>query len=112
MLQGDNVAGGIGVDKEFIESILVPQVMLYGFLGFTPDVDGFRINPKLPDEWPSLTITRILFHDQVLSIKVTQNNEVMIYGSGPPEVNLNVEVPGDFTVSAQGVTVEVKKLSE
>ena len=33
-MQGGNVAGGLGLDREFFESILVPQVMLYGFLGF------------------------------------------------------------------------------
>ena len=32
---------------EFIESLLVPQVMLYGFLGFEPGVEGFRLAPRL-----------------------------------------------------------------
>jgi len=36
ILQGGNVPGGLGLDREFFESILVPQVMLYGFLGFEP----------------------------------------------------------------------------
>ena len=35
MLRG-NVAGGLGVDTEFFESILVPNVMLHGFLGLQP----------------------------------------------------------------------------
>ena len=44
-MQGGNVAGGLGIDHEFFESVLVPQVMLYGFLGFRPTADGFVIAP-------------------------------------------------------------------
>jgi len=45
-MQGGNVAGGLGLDREFFESILVPQVMIYGFLGLHPTSDGFRLNPN------------------------------------------------------------------
>jgi hypothetical protein len=43
-MQGGNVAGGLGLDKEFFESILVPQVMLYGFLGLRAGADAFTID--------------------------------------------------------------------
>ena len=49
-MQGGNVAGGLGLDKEFFESILVPQVMLYGFLGLHPTADGCTIDPRLPSD--------------------------------------------------------------
>ncbi len=39
MLRG-NVAGGLGVDTEFFDSILVPNVMLHGFLGLQPSATG------------------------------------------------------------------------
>ena len=55
-MQGGNVPGGLGLDREFFESILVPQVMLYGFLGFRPTADGCEIAPRLPADWPSLCI--------------------------------------------------------
>ena len=42
--------------------------MLYGFLGFQPTAEGCRIEPRLPQAWPSLTITRIHLHDQVVAI--------------------------------------------
>jgi hypothetical protein len=76
-MQGGNVPGGLGLDREFFESILVPQVMLYGFLGVQPEPDGLRIIPRLPSTWPSLTITRIHIHDRVLDIRA---------GSGVVEV--------------------------
>jgi hypothetical protein len=67
-LQGGGPPGGLGMDREFLESVLVPQVMLYGFLGFTPGVDDCAIHPQLPREWSSLTIRGIRFHDQVLDV--------------------------------------------
>jgi hypothetical protein len=51
---GGGPPGGLGIDEEFMESVLVPQVMLYGFLGFEPTAEGwfFRIEPNgaLPDD--------------------------------------------------------------
>ncbi len=51
-LQGGNVPGGLGLDKEFSESVLVPQAMLDGFLGIEPTPVGFKIHPRLPTDWP------------------------------------------------------------
>ncbi len=95
-LQGGNVAGGLGVDMEFKESILVPQVMLYGFLGFFPGVDGFSIRPNLPEEWPSLTIDRIRYRDLVLTIKVTRDKTITVTGTGKPGVPLEIDVPRGY----------------
>jgi hypothetical protein len=67
-LQGGGTAGGLGLDQEFFESVLVPQVMLYGFLGFQPTPDGYRLRPQLPAAWPSLTVSPIHFRHQVLAI--------------------------------------------
>ena len=47
--------------------------MLYGFLGLRPTVDGCTIDPRLPSDWPELTITRIHVHDHVLDIRVTSD---------------------------------------
>ncbi len=62
MLQGGGTAGALGLDAEFFESILAPQIMIDGFLGFRPRADGFELNPRLPKDWPELTITRIHLH--------------------------------------------------
>ncbi|MDW8290810.1 MAG: glycosyl hydrolase family 65 protein [Armatimonadota bacterium] len=70
-LQGGGTAGGLGLDMEFFESVLVPQVMLYGFLGFRPGGDGFAIDPKLPSGWSSLRIDRIRWQGYTLAMTVT-----------------------------------------
>ena len=70
-LQGGGTAGGLGLEMEFFESAMVPQVMLYGFLGFAPRADGFKLNPHLPKDWPELTVDRILFQGLVMRIRAT-----------------------------------------
>ncbi|MBA2113110.1 glycosyl hydrolase family 65 protein [Bremerella alba] len=70
-LQGGGTPGGLGVDHEFMESVLVPQTMLYGFLGFKPTADGFQLEPNLPRDWPSLEITRIAWADHVFDVKAS-----------------------------------------
>lgn len=77
-LQGGGNAGGLGLDQEFLESVLVPQVMLHGFLGFEPGADGYTIHPRLPKEWPSLTIAGIRFHDDVLDMTATADGHVEV----------------------------------
>jgi hypothetical protein len=91
-LQGGHVAGGLGVDREFFESILVPQVMLYGFLGFRPTADGCVIDPHLPSDWPELTITRIHLHDHVLDIRATRD-QIEVSDHTPTAAPLKFNIP-------------------
>lgn len=81
--QGGNVAGGLGLDHEFFESILVPQVMLYGFLGFEPTVDGCNVRPRLPHGWPELTVTRVYLHDQIVDVTGRADGTYEIKPSAP-----------------------------
>jgi len=77
-LQGGGPAGGLGMDQEFLESVLVPQVMLYGFLGFEATAEGYELHPRLPKDWPSLTITGICLHDEVMDITAYPNGRTTI----------------------------------
>jgi hypothetical protein len=83
-LQGGGTAGGLGVDFEFLESVLLPQVMLYGFLGFEPTADGFTVTPRLPQDWPSLTIRGIHVHDRVIDVTAERGGGVRIDEVPPP----------------------------
>lgn len=107
-MQGANVAGGLGLDKEFFESVLAPQVMLYGFLGFRPTLDGFAIDPRLPRDWPELTITRIHLHNWVLDVTATQDGGIKVSGTGPAEKRLVIRAPeGVRLISAEGVKAKI-----
>jgi hypothetical protein len=72
-LQGGGTAGGLGLDQEFFESALVPQVMLNGFLGFAPRADGFKLDPRLPKDWPEFSLDRIRYQNLVLQVRVATN---------------------------------------
>jgi hypothetical protein len=112
-MQGGNVAGGLGLDKEFFESVLVPQVMLYGFLGFRPTADGFAISPQLPSDWPELTATRIHLHDAVLNVSAKQGGEVRLSGTGPSDQPLAIEAaPGVRVTADEGIRFRAVRAGE
>ena len=50
--------------------------MLYGFLGFRPTADGYQVHPRLPKDWPSLSINGIRFQNQILDITAHANGRV------------------------------------
>ena len=70
-LQGGGTAGGLGIDQEFFESILVPQIVTDGFLGLRALVDGLALNPRLPKAWRSLSVQGIYWHDLVFDIEAS-----------------------------------------
>lgn len=86
-MQGAGTPGGLGLDKEFFESALVPQVMLYGFLGFHPHGDGFSLDPRLPSDWPELMVDRIRFQSLVLRVQAKADRiEIRKEGRGEDTV--------------------------
>ena len=95
-MQGGNVAGGLGLDREFFESILVPQVMIYGFLGLHPTADGLSLKPRLPKDWPSLGISRIYFHDAILDITAA-DRQIVIESAKPANDPLVLDLPPGWT---------------
>jgi hypothetical protein len=106
-LQGGGTAGGLGVDEEFMESILVPQVMLDGFLGFEPTAEGCRIAPRLPAEWPELMVTAIRLQDHLLDVTARRDGSITVRRRGAGSRPLVIEVAGETTSLAVGVDAEV-----
>jgi hypothetical protein len=78
-LQGGGTPGGLGLDHEFMESVLVPQVMLYGFMGLRPTPQGIELDPQLPTDWPELTISRIHFQDHVFDLSASRDRVTVTY---------------------------------
>jgi hypothetical protein len=110
-MQGGNVPGGLGLDREFFESILVPQVMLYGFLGFAPTPDGFRFNPRLPKDWPELTITRIHLHDLVLDLTARADGALRLRCDRPSELPVVIDLPeGRWQTQCPGALIQGRRL--
>lgn len=82
-LQGGGTAGGLGIDQEFYETLLVPLIMTEGFLGLSVTPERVRFAPQLPQEWPSLEVGRIQYRDWMLRAKAT-----------PYEFEMNLEAGG------------------
>ncbi len=99
-LQGGGPPGGLGLDYEFVESVLVPQVMVYGFAGFEPDLEGFRLEPRLPSCWRSLTISRLRYHGVVLDVMVSPRTLQVTVRAGRPVGPLRWLPPSSGTWSA------------
>ena len=90
-MQGGGTAGGLGLDQEFFESAMVPQVVLNGFLGFAPRADGFKLDPRLPTSWPELVVDRIRFQGLVLRIRATRDAiEIQKEGAAPEPMFLQL----------------------
>ncbi len=70
-LQGGGTPGGLGLDKEFFESVMVPHVLLDGFAGLRPTADGFSLNPMVPESWGELGVTNIAVRGNVFDLKVS-----------------------------------------
>lgn len=98
-LQGGGTAGGLGFDHEFFESVLVPQIMLSGFLGFQPGGDGFAIDPKLPKDWPSLAINRIRWHEWTLAISVEKVAAQIQFEGPAADQSLTIHWPGGIAAA-------------
>lgn len=98
-LQGGGTAGGLGLDVEFVESALLPQVMLYGFLGLRFERDGIVLDPKLPSEWSSLRVTGIRYQSYTLVVTVTKT-KVYVSWTGPkteaPSISLKKAIVHRF----------------
>ncbi|HOX37230.1 MAG TPA: hypothetical protein PL033_04505 [Candidatus Brocadiia bacterium] len=119
-LQGGGTAGGLGLDCEFFESALVPQVMLYGFMGVEPTGDGIRVNPRLPREWPELRIDRIRRADVAFSLTASDGRIEIKRANDEKEIakcdgRFVVELPeGAWTfavVNAQGLAGPESKVA-
>jgi cellobiose phosphorylase len=75
--------------------------MLYGFLGFRPTIEGCAIAPRLPGDWPSLTITRVHFRERVLDIAV-EDKTIRLADRNPAGGPLRVDAPTGWTVLQPG----------
>ena len=90
-----------------MESVLVPQLMLDGFLGFEPTAEGCRIAPRLPTEWPELTVTAIRIHDHLIDVTARRGGSITVRRRRAGDRPLAIEVAGETTSLAAGVDAEV-----
>jgi hypothetical protein len=91
-LQGGGQAGGLGMDQEFVESVLVPQLLLYGFMGVEPTLEYFSVMPDLPSEWDSMAIKGISYKNMCFDIKA-EKESILFDIKQSDDGDLNVRLP-------------------
>lgn len=93
-MQGGGPPGGLGLDQEFFESGMLPSVMVYGFLGLDPHPTGLRANPRLPADWPTLSVTDIAYRSWRFDLKADAGSKTLhaTVHEGDP-AKLMIEVP-------------------
>ena len=89
------------MDREFFESVLVPQVMLYGFLGVQPLADVLQIAPQLPSTWPELGVTGVRFRDTVFDI-TARPCELLLSCRSTAGRPMTVATPGEWKLVGGG----------
>jgi hypothetical protein len=65
-----------------MESVLVPQVMLYGFLGARPRPGGLALDPRLPKAWPSVSVEGVHAQGQVFGLSAEPDAVTLTCRSG------------------------------
>jgi len=96
-LQGGGTAGGLGIDAEFWESILLQQIMTEGFLGLRAEGGQLVIDPKLPTDWPSLKVTNIQYRNRALDITAARDSITLeIRMEKEPVAPLLIGLPAGF----------------
>lgn len=95
-MQGGGTAGGIGIDAEFLESSLLPSIMVYGFIGIKPNAEMLSITPKLPRECPELGMTNLQYQNAVMDIFATEKT-ITVALKNTPLTPIALKLPDDWT---------------
>ena len=106
-LQGGGPPGGLGFDHEFMESVMVPSVVIHGFLGVVPEVGGFALRPRLPSGVPRLGVSGLHVQDCVFDV-MASHAEIELVCRSASEGELILDLPaGPWDVVAADGAVEV-----
>jgi len=93
-LQGSGQAGGLGIDKEFFESSLIPAIVVFGFLGLdTQGFDSLAIRPKLPSSCPEMKVNNVMYRNVLMDIQVS-DKKVLLQIKGKPVEDLRIAFEG------------------
>ncbi len=110
-LQGGGTAGGLGIDFEFFESSLVPQILIYGFLGIEPKPDGLVLSPNLPSACNELGVSNILYRGCKLNLKAS-NRRISLELLDTPTEPIHLLLPGWWKLYSTGLEGDQFLLTE
>ena len=106
-LQGDNTAGGLGLDAEFLENATLYATIPYGFFGLGSDAVGsLRVAPNLPQAQEFWEIENLMFNDAKYDLRITDSSvELWAVRGAKSGMTLTAQLKkpeGSFTVYVNG----------
>ena len=124
-LQGCGVPGGIGLDCEFVENMLVPAAWPVAWLGIESNAPGvLRIAPSRPPSLDEMGVRSVVYRGHRLDVRhgpgtidlrgstlgtvAPETLELVFRGHWPPEAIVlrdGVPAPGDITRALEGLTL-------
>jgi len=90
----------LGIQQEFFESVMIARLPVEGFLGFEPQPDGLSLRPRLPADWPELTIGPLRWRGLSVTARATQTlAELILHGHSDEIWTLRVDARYDRAVA-------------
>ncbi|MFZ5830062.1 MAG: hypothetical protein ACOY3P_08240 [Planctomycetota bacterium] len=74
-MQGGGTAGGVGIDQEFLETSMVPAIVVRGFLGLNPDPESLCADPAPPPAAPRVGVSDMLYRGVRLDVAAERQGE-------------------------------------
>ncbi|MDO4557801.1 MAG: hypothetical protein Q4C47_02420 [Planctomycetia bacterium] len=87
--------------REFSGCSALARIVLDGFAGFTPHLDGFDLEPRHPSFWRSFRVDRVVWQNQRLTFRIFRGpqDRIDVTFRGPErEIRLRLPV-GDWCIS-------------
>jgi len=81
-------------------------------LGFRPTPVGFKIHPRLPRDWPEVTITRLHLHDVVMDLTARADGTIVVRADRASDLPVVIELPKeDWRTRAPGAQVAGNRIT-
>ena len=94
-LQGAGVNGGLGIDAEFLESSLIPSILVYGFMGMVASPQRLTIRPCLPAACPEMALDNLLYHAARMNVRV-RGDEIRLSVLDAPTTAIELALEGTW----------------
>lgn len=91
--------GGLGIDCEFYESVMLPTIVTSGFLGLNPTATGLEIDPNLPKACPEMGIQNVLYHGVRLDVKAS-DDKIEIHVKNKPLNPIYIALDGKWALGS------------
>ena len=88
------------MDAEFVESSLLPSIVVYGFMGIVAGPQGLTIHPCLPAACPEMGLDSILYHAARINVRVRED-EIGLSVLDTPATAIELALEGTWRLAGR-----------